>query len=89
MKLNLKNIQKASLITLLLIFASCENKNSIIEITDEKFKTALLTKSCKDISGTTLENIDINNDGEIQISEAENIRNLNISGLEIRSLKGL
>ena len=32
MKLNLKNIQKASLITLLLIFASCENKNSIIEI---------------------------------------------------------
>jgi Leucine-rich repeat (LRR) protein len=61
------------------MFSSCEDKDSkvIIEIPDAKFKTYLL------------ENFDTNKDGNISLSEAKKIVEINCSGLGIEALDGI
>ena len=65
---------------LLLIFIlAYEVSNAqIVNIPDPNFKTALID-----------EGVDTNNDGEIQVSEAEAVLSLNVSNRAISSLEGI
>lgn len=55
-----------------------ESSEAIIEIPDEYFKTLLISTNSIDTNADEQgdSNIDLNNDGEIQISEAQNIKGL-------------
>ena len=87
----MKNPFSALLCLCLMFFAtSCEPENSeenepeaedIIEIPDEHFKFALVSTNSIDTNGDGVgdRNIDLNNDGEIQRSEAEAIQGLIIT----------
>ena len=80
------NLLPFSLVIIILLFVSCETDNEIepepeidnIHIPDEHFKNALLNEDVvdtnKDKVGDT--DADVNNDGEIQRSEAEAIESL-------------
>ncbi len=63
----------------LLLFSNCTNKDSkvMLEIPDAKFKTYLL------------ENFDKNADGNISLSEAKAVKEIDCSGLEIEVLNGI
>lgn len=75
-------------ITIFLALTSCEPENpvgipeetpeEIIEIPDEYFKTLLISTNSIDTNADEIgdSDIDLNNDGEIQISEAKNINGL-------------
>ena len=75
---------------LVFLFGFCFVQSQNIDIPDVNFKNALVNTICVDTNGDgELDNdVDINNDGEIQVSEAEsvifelNIRNKNISSLQ-------
>ncbi|RZK12036.1 MAG: T9SS type A sorting domain-containing protein [Flavobacterium sp.] len=74
---------------MLLITTFCNAQ--IVTITDVNFKNALLTSSCvdADLNGSYESNADLNNDGEIQVSEALAIKRLKISGKSIADLTGI
>lgn len=63
----------------------------IVNIPDINFKNALLNDNVVDIdnNGTYDSNVDLNNDGEIQVSEAESVFSLNVSFKNIVSLDGI
>ena len=70
----------------------------IVDIPDANFKNTLVNELCVDTTGNGIEDddVDINNDGEIQISEAEAVLWLNVSNTfdtpnseRISSLEGL
>ncbi|KAB1155049.1 T9SS type A sorting domain-containing protein [Flavobacterium luteum] len=68
-------------------------KAQIVNIPDANFKEALLLSDsggqiARDLSEKYFK-IDANNDGEIQISEAENVWALNIRMLDIKSVEGI
>ena len=63
----------------LLFFLTCTFLNAqIVNIPDPNFKNALID-----------EGVDTNNDGEIQVSEAEAVLNLNVNDRNISSLEGI
>jgi len=76
---------------LIAIFAIQTNYAQIVNIPDANFKNALVNTICVDIDFDGLPDIsaDTNNDGEIQVSEAESISSLNVSGQNISSLIGI
>lgn len=79
-------------IYLLLFLLSCGvAKAQIVNIPDANFKNALLTTNCVDTVGNGNYNTDadINNDGEIQLSEAEAVIGLLVPSLSINSLEGI
>jgi Leucine-rich repeat (LRR) protein len=63
----------------LLLFSNCTDKDSkvILEIPDAKFKSYLL------------ENFDKNADGNLSLSEAKTVKQINCSGMEIEVLDGI
>ena len=63
----------------------------IVNITDVNFKNALLNSLCvdADLDGIYESDADINNDGQIQLSEATIIKRLNVSNNNISNLTGL
>lgn len=68
----------------------------IVSISDSNLKNILLNTNCAQLTNPTwLTDVDVNNDGEIQLSEAANVLKLNISTNEfnssgnINSLNGL
>ncbi|MCH7785867.1 MAG: T9SS type A sorting domain-containing protein [Bacteroidetes bacterium] len=64
---------------LILFLISCSFLNAqIVFIPDANFKAALINQG-----------VDTNSDGEIQVSEAEAVINLNVSGWNIMSLEGI
>lgn len=73
--------------------SACSLKNDILFIQDPDFKTKLLsadvTNNVAKNSNKTAIKIDVNNDGEIQSSEIENIAYLDVSGANILDLKGV
>ncbi len=69
---------KTLIILALVIFSTLNNFAQIVDIPDINFKNALIE-----------DGIDTNNDGEIQVSEAEVILNLNVSSENIFSLEGI
>ncbi len=62
-------------------------KAQIVNIPDVNFKAKLLTYSYSDNSGDHI--LNINNDGEIQVSEAQNIQILLVDNANISSLEGI
>ncbi len=78
--------------TFCLYFGNAQN----INFTDSLFKSALINApevangtSFTDLNGNTTENVDTNNDGEISISEAQNIVHINFYYLPFTDLEGL
>lgn len=66
--------------TIILFLISIESYTQVVDIPDVNFKNALLTHDPV---------IDTNGDGEIQISEAENTFEINVSGKSINDLTGI
>ncbi|WP_100613438.1 DUF7619 domain-containing protein [Confluentibacter citreus] len=77
------------IITTLLVSQLFYSQN--IYIPDANFKDALVNSICIDTDGdgTLDDDVDTNNDGEIQISEAEVITELYVSNKNIRNLEGI
>ena len=63
----------------------------IVDIPDYWFKNALVNTNCVDTTGNGLGDIDVdtNNDGEIQVSEAEAVIELRLFGGNIISMQGI
>ena len=64
----------------------------IINIPDTNFKNALVNTICANTeygSPNVNSDVDLNNDGEIQVSEAESIYYLDVSNQSISSLEGI
>ena len=74
---------------LLLISGICNAQ--IVNIPDANFKNRLINTSCvdSDSDGNYDSDADINNDGEIQLSEALLVTNLNVSNSAISDLTGI
>ena len=72
-----------------IVLSSCKSKT--LKITDTNFLNALLTTPCVDTDGDGKadSNADLNNDGEIQFSEIENLEFLDVSAKDIQSLDGI
>ena len=70
-----KIILSLSVCSMMLMFSNC--KEVQVEIPDANFKAYLL------------ENFDKNNNGEISLSEAEAVKEINCSGREIKDLAGI
>lgn len=79
------------LIFLLHILFIIPGKSQVVNFSDEKFKQALITTKCVDINddGIADEDADINNNAEIEISEAEAITSLLVSFKSITSMDGI
>ncbi len=73
------------------LFITTFSLAQIVNIPDANFKDALVNTLCVDIDGdNVLDNdVDTNDDGEIQVSEAEAVTNLSIYYREINSLVGI
>src|SRR6218665_165484 len=83
------------IVILLLLFAGMANAQ-IVNIPDPAFKARLLASSASDPANTIAKDfsdqwiaIDANSDGQIQVSEAQAIKYLNITGQTIVDLTGL
>ena len=79
-------------IYVLFFFLICGFANAqIVNIPDANFKNALLNELVADFNGDGFpdSHADINNDGEIQISEAEAVLGLSVFSRSISSLEGL
>ena len=81
---------KNVLILLFLVFC-CVASGQIINFPDAKFKNALVNTKCVDIGqdGTGDIDADLNNDGEIDLEEALEVKNLNVSNMQISNLEGI
>jgi len=76
----------------ILLLAACTQLNAqIVNIPDFNFKNALVNTNCVDTNGDGVwdSDADANDDGEIQITEAENVFWLNVAGEAISSLEGI
>ncbi|MEH6535841.1 MAG: leucine-rich repeat domain-containing protein [Psychroserpens sp.] len=73
------------------LFACCFLQAQIVDIPGVNFKNALVNTFCVDSDGDGFMdgNVDINNDGEIQVSEAEAVLNLDVSFENVSSLQGI
>ena len=74
-----------------LFFISLFLQAQIVNIPDANFKNALINTNCVDTNGDGIfdSNADINNDGEIQLIEAESVLRLKVFEQNITSLEGL
>lgn len=63
----------------------------VINFPDANFKSKLTGSACAVLftSGTSLVNPDVNQDGEIEVSEAVNVKSLHVSNSSIASLEGI
>lgn len=91
----IKSIMNKKLLFILLLFAGMANAQ-IVNIPDPAFKARLLASSATDVSNNIAKNfsdewiaIDANSDGEIQISEAQAVKFLNVTSQLIVDLTGL
>ena len=80
-----------TLSSILLLFVSFFCSAQTIQFPDAQFKHALLNTLSvdTDFDGIGDKNADLNNDGEIQINEAQQIINLKIDSQKIVSLQGI
>ena len=81
---------KTVFILLFLVFGSITSAQ-IINFPDANFKNALVNSKCVDLDGDNIgdADVDLNNDGEIDVSEAQKVSWLNISRKIITSLEGI
>lgn len=83
--------KKSFFTILILLFAQCCLLAQVVDIPDVNFKNALVNTLCVDTDGDDVgdSDADINNDGEIQVSEAEVVKWLNVSVGYAQSLIGI
>ncbi len=78
---------------LLLVFLtwSIAINAQIIDIPDANFKNVLVNTNCADLDdfASFESNVDLNNDGEIEVSEAQLVFGLNLEDQEISNLNGI
>jgi uncharacterized repeat protein (TIGR01451 family) len=76
---------------LLLIFAAFAGKAQIVTTIDPAFKLVLTSQNCVSTSANweNSGDVDTNNDGEIQVSEAEAVLYLDVSNSGLTSLEGI
>jgi len=74
-----------------LLFAFLSTHAQIIDIPDANFKNALVNTNCCHTgeTGTVLTDLDFNNDGEVQVSEALQIVVMRVDNESITSLDGI
>ncbi len=77
-------------ILLFLVFCSITSAQ-IINFPDSNFKKALVNTKCVDINGDNIgdSDADLNNDGEIDVSEALIVKSLDVKGSQISNLEGI
>ncbi len=82
---------KQSYIFLFIFLFTLISHAQIVNIPDANFKNALINTNCVDLDGDYSGDItaDTNNDGEIQVSEAESVISLIVNGQNIASLNGI
>ncbi|MGK0449253.1 MAG: hypothetical protein ACJA2M_003058 [Polaribacter sp.] len=82
---------KSYFIITLLLFSVFFIQAQIVNIPDANFKNALVNTLCVDTNddGIGDDDVDLNNDGEIQVSEAEATMWLNIPNQDIYSIEGI
>ncbi len=75
----------------ILLFSVYFSYGQIVNVPDANFKNALVNTLCVDTNGDGIvdADADTNNDGEIQVSEAEIVLHLNVSNHWISSLEGI
>jgi len=75
----------------LLLFSVYFTQAQIINFPDANFKNALINTNCYDYFGSSLpdSDIDFNDDGEIDVSEAIQVDNLHLDDRNIESLEGI
>jgi len=75
----------------ILVFFTTVVKAQIVNIPDANFKNALVNDPVYDLycNGKIMIDVDTNDDGEIQVSEAEAVECLRISNKNINSLEGI
>lgn len=78
-------------LTLLLLFTTLCFQAQIVTIPDVNFLNALLNSDCADFDGDGFyeSSADLNEDGQLQLSEVQQIIRLNITGREISNLSGI
>jgi uncharacterized repeat protein (TIGR01451 family) len=83
--------KKSFFTILILLFAQCCLLAQVVDIPDVNFKNALVITLCVDTNGDGLpdSDADLNNDWEIQVSEAEAVKGLYIGNRSIQSLVGI
>jgi len=77
---------------ILLFLVLCSMTSAqVINFPDPNFKNALVNSKCVDLDGDNIgdADVDLNNDGEIDVSEAQKVSWLNISRKIITSLEGI
>ncbi|MBK8627287.1 MAG: hypothetical protein IPN86_17480 [Saprospiraceae bacterium] len=81
---------KNVLILLFLVFCGVAS-GQIIDFPDPNFKNALVNTKCVDTdgNGSIDGDADLNNDGEIDVSEVLKVKRLNVDNQNIISLEGL
>ena len=80
---------KQNYLLLLALISVTLSKAQIVEIPDANFKDALINDNVAQFSNGTITDVDANNDGEIQVSEAEAVIGLNIPYKQIASMEGI
>lgn len=82
---------KNHLFTIILFFSIYISQAQIVNIPNHNFKNTLINTLCVDTTGDGIADstADFNNDGEIQVSEAEAVLWLNVNDRNIRSLEGI
>jgi uncharacterized repeat protein (TIGR01451 family) len=75
----------------LFTFLCATSQAQIITFPDANFKAKLTNSACAILftSGTTLVNPDVNQNGEIEVVEAQNVKFLNVNNSSINSLVGI
>jgi len=82
---------KNKVILLLIILISTNTYSQIVDIPDTNFKFILTNLPCVDTNGDGYgdSDVDTNDDGEIQVTEAETVLWLIVGGLTVNSIEGL
>lgn len=82
---------KKLVVIFLLLLTITVSKAQIINIPDANFKNALVNTTCADFNGDLSpdDDVDTNNDGEIQLSEAEAVIGLVVTQQNIGSIEGI
>ena len=80
---------KKKYLTILLIFCVYFSQAQIVDIPDANFKDALINNPVAEIGNNMWEDVDVNDDGEIQETEAEQVIKLKVRNKNISSLTGI
>ncbi len=82
---------REKILSLTLLFFAFTIQAQIVAIPDVTFKDALVNSLCVDTTGNGVydSDVDTNNDGEIQLSEAQAVLRLHVANKSIKSLQGI